>query len=220
MADAQPPASLRLKTLARVAVAMESNAAAPIAMIGSARAHAQSRQGALDREAIVREILDRTALERRPTQHLWRAAALFLFAALAVALYFNAQQRDISSRMMDFVDRKLADDAARAIAQATSGFDFKHARALSVLDASGRPSKLIQAHLDEATGRVCVVGFGVDSAAQGVRVIGPGAAGQQLTLASLVIEDRGFVCMFDAPAGAGSVQLKVGGEPMTIVLTA
>ena len=108
LVDEQPPASLRLKTLARVAAAIELEAAgaAPIAMIGPARGHTADRAvaGAVavsdnsprefidheSREAIVREILERSAMERRPPQHLWRAAALFLFAALVVALYFLA----------------------------------------------------------------------------------------------------------------------------------
>jgi hypothetical protein len=84
----QPPASLRLKTLARVASAIEAEGAAPIAVIGPARgasrASSDAREGT--RDALLREILERTELERRPTQHLWRVAALFLFAALVVAL--------------------------------------------------------------------------------------------------------------------------------------
>lgn len=150
LVDEQPPASLRLKTLARVAAAIELEAAgaAPIAMIGPARGHTADRAvaGAVavsdnsprefidheSREAIVREILERSAMERRPPQHLWRAAALFLFAALVVALYFQSEQRAISERMMNFVDGRLSEDAMRAIGRATLGFDFEHARQLKV----------------------------------------------------------------------------------------
>ena len=222
LSDGQPPASLRLKTLARVAEAVEENGAAPIATIGPARARTQQRQ-AVDRDALVREILERTALERRPTQHIWRAAALFLFAALVVALYFNAQQREISSRMMDFVDRKLVDDAMRQIARGTKGFDFEHAREVRVLDERGTPVRLVHAYLDEANGRVCVVGFGLDIAATSVRVTRPDATkpdGSQITLASAVVEDRGFTATFAIPEGAASVRLEVGNTPMTIMLSA
>ena len=152
LVDEQPPASLWLKTLARVAAAIELEAAgaAPIAMIGPARGYTAERASASavavagsdssprefidqeSREAIVREILERSAMERRPPQHLWRAAALFLFAALVVALYFQSEQRAISERMMNFVDGRLSEDAMRAIGRATLGFDFEHARQLKV----------------------------------------------------------------------------------------
>ena len=150
LVDEQPPASLRLKTLARVAAAIELEAAgaAPIAMIGPARGYTADRAvaGAVavsdnsprefidheSREAIVREILERSAMERRPPQHLWRAAALFLFAALVVALYFHSEQRAISERMMNFVDGRMSADAVWAIGRATAGFDFAHARQLKV----------------------------------------------------------------------------------------
>ena len=152
LVDEQPPASLRLKTLARVAAAIELEAAgaAPIAMIGPARGHTADRAvaGAVavsdssqrefidheSREAIVREILERSAMERRPPQHLWRAAALFLFAALVVALYFHSEQRAISERMMNFVDGRMSADAVWAIGRATAGFDFAHARQLKVYE--------------------------------------------------------------------------------------
>lgn len=152
LVDEQPPASLRLKTLARVAAAIELEAAgaAPIAMIGPARGYTAERAvaGALavsdnsprefidheSREAIVREILERSAMERRPPQHLWRAAALFLFAALVVALYFHSEQRAISERMMNFVDGRMSADAVWAIGRATAGFDFANARQLKVYE--------------------------------------------------------------------------------------
>ena len=152
LVDEQPPASLRLKTLARVAAAIELEAAgaAPIAMIGPARGHTADRAvaGAVavsdnsprefidheSREAIVREILERSAMERRPPQHLWRAAALFLFAALVVALYFHSEQRAISERMMNFVDGRMSADAVWAIGRATAGFDFANARQLKVYE--------------------------------------------------------------------------------------
>ena len=152
LVDEQPPASLRLKTLARVAAAIELEAAgaAPIAMIGPARGYTAERAvaGAVavsdnsprefidheSREAIVREILERSAMERRPPQHLWRAAALFLFAALVVALYFHSEQRAISERMMNFVDGRMSADAVWAIGRATAGFDFANARQLKVYE--------------------------------------------------------------------------------------
>lgn len=223
LSDEQPAASLRLRTLARVAGEIEAAAAAPIATIGPVRQPAarpdQKLDRELDRDAIIREILERSALERRPTQHVWRAAALFLFAALVVALYFHTQQRAISERLMDLVDRKLVDDAMHAVARSTNGFDFANARELSVLEASGQPSKLVHAFLDEATGRVCVLGFGVDATGKPVRVeaVGAGAASTEVALVSTVIEDRGFAVIFDRPSTVGSMRLEVGASVLTIV---
>ena len=215
----QPPASLRLKTLARVAAVREEQAAPPIATIGPARA-AGSRQ-LIDREALVREILERTALERRPTQHIWRAAALFLFAALVVALYFESQQRATSARLMDFVDRTLVDEARQAVAEATVGFDFAHARELAVLDAGGNRAKLVRAYLEESTGRVCVVGFGFDASGKHVSVSKDGtelalASGRTSSLASSVVQERGFAVLFDRPADGGVLRLEVGSDRFTI----
>ena len=229
LADEQPPASLRLKTLARVAGAIEEHTAAvaPIATIGPARSVRKIGServgsevaGDLDtasRESLVREILERSALERRPTQHVWRAAALFLFAALVVALYFNAQQRQISNRLMDLVDRKLVDDAMHQVARTTQGFGFERAREVAVLDADGRPSKLIHAYLDESTNRICVVGFGLSGSGAPVRVTA-GSAEQPLTLVASVTEDRGFAVIFDRPAAGETLHLQVDARTMTIV---
>ncbi|MEY4118280.1 MAG: hypothetical protein RLZZ116_1608 [Planctomycetota bacterium] len=214
LANEQPPASLRLKTLARVAASIEEHAAAPIATIGPTRARADGR-GAIDRDAIVREILERTALERRPTQHVWRAAALFLFAALVVALYFEAQQRQISARLMDFVDRRIVDDARRSVALASSTFDFKKARELKVLDEFGNRASLVHAFLDEDSGRVCVYGVGIGDAGQVVRV---SVGGGNVALETSVIEDRGFAVICERPATVTPLRVDIGKQVFTVVL--
>lgn len=207
----QPPASLRLKTLARVAAAREEQAAPPIATIGPARA--TTTRPLIDREALVREILERTALERRPTQHIWRAAALFLFAALIVALYFESQQRATSARLMDFVDRSLVEEGRKQVAALTVGFDFVIARELSVLDAGGNRAKLVRAYLDESTGRVCVIGFGFDASGKHVSV---SKDGSEVSLASSVLQERGFAVIFDRPADGRSLILEVGSDRFTL----
>ena len=217
----QAPASLRLKTLAHVAAAREEHAAPPIATIGPARpvgSRASGTRQQIDRDALVREILERTALERRPTQHVWRAAALFLFAALVVALYFESQQRATSARLMDFVDRKLVDEAMQAVASATAGFDFAQSRELAVLDAAGNRAKLVRAYLDESSGRVCVVGFGFNATGRHVSVShASGTKGpSQIALASSVVEERGFAVVFDRPADGGPLRLEVGTDVLTI----
>ena len=266
LVDEQPPASLRLKTLARVAAAIELEAAgaAPIAMIGPARGYTAERASAgasavagsdssprevIDhesREAIVREILERSAMERRPPQHLWRAAALFLFAALVVALYFHSEQRAISERMMNFVDGRMSADAVWAIGRATAGFDFANARQLKVYEknvpdnagATGialrvgsgagpgggsllvdpaNESKLVHAYFDESSNQICVVGFGVSEWGKRVSVTKDDEQ-KALTLVAGVVEHRGFCVLFDAPAAKGELTVRLGASELTIVV--
>ena len=268
LVDEQPPASLRLKTLARVAAAIELEAAgaAPIAMIGPARGYTADRASAgagasavagsdssprefIDhesREAIVREILERSAMERRPPQHLWRAAALFLFAALVVALYFQSEQRAISERMMNFVDGRLSEDAMRAIGRATSGFDFEHARQLKVYvknvpDNAGatgialragpgggsgvgsllvdpaNESKLVHAYFDESRNQICVIGFGVSESGKPV-IVTTVDEQKALTLVTGIVEHRGFCVLFAAPAAKGELTVRLGASELTIVV--
>ena len=269
LSDELPPASLRLKTLARVASAIEHEraAAAPIATIGPTRVTrgmqgvradevrlenagldagldaghdvagledarledarledarlAEARvDGAREqrvRDILKREILERAAHERRPTQHLWRAAALFLFAALAVALYFQVEQRRISNRLMDLVDGKLVDDALHAIARTTEGFNFVAARELRVVDAGGRDSKLVHAYLDESSNRVCVVAFGVAESGNPVRVVA-GDLKRPVPVVASIVENRGFSVIFDLPPEQTSLGLEVGGQSMTILI--
>jgi len=225
----QPPASLRLKTLARVAAAIESEGVAPIAVIGPA--HGAGHWGAghwgagrraepavdSSRDALLREILARAEIERRPPQHLWRIAALFLFAALVVALFFNSEQRKISERLMDYVDGRMTEASVRALAQATESFDFTRARSLQVLDADGRASRTVHAYLDEVTREVCVVGFGVVDPGLSVRVL-DGASGATHQLAASVVESRGFGLRFQQPEGVRGLRLEVGDSALRIII--
>ena len=230
----QPPASLRLKTLARVAAAIESEGVAPIAVIGPAhgaghwgaghwgagrRGAGRRAEPAVDssRDALLREILARAEIERRPPQHLWRIAALFLFAALVVALFFNSEQRKISERLMDYVDGRMTETSVRALAQATESFDFTRARSLQVLDADGRASRTVHAYLDEVTREVCVVGFGVVDPGLSVRVL-DGASGATHQLAASVVESRGFGLRFQQPEGVRELRLEVGDSALRIII--
>jgi hypothetical protein len=230
----QPPASLRLKTLARVAAAIESEGVAPIAVIGPARGAGHwgaghwgaGRRGAgrraepavdSSRDALLREILARAEIERRPPQHLWRIAALFLFAALVVALFFHSEQRKISERLMDYVDGRMTETSVRALAQATESFDFTRARSLQVLDADGRASRTVHAYLDEVTREVCVVGFGVVDPGLSVRVL-DGASGATHQLAASVVESRGFGLRFQQPEGVRELRLEVGDSALRIII--
>ncbi len=219
----QPPASLRLKTLARVAAAIEAEGVAPIAVIGPARG-AGRRAGAAgssasdaSRDALLQQILERSELERRPPQHLWRVAALFLSAALVVVLFFNSEQRRISERLMDYVDGRMTETSVRALAQMTESFDFGRARSLQVLDADGRASRTVHAYLDEVTREVCVVGFGIVDPGLSVRVL-DGASGVEHQLAASVVESRGFGLRFQQPDSARELRLEIGDSSLRILI--
>jgi hypothetical protein len=219
----QPPASLRLKTLARVAAAIESEGVAPIAVIGPTRGAGRrasaSGSSASDasRDALLQQILERSELERRPPQHLWRVAALFLLAALVVVLFFNSEQRKISERLMDYVDGRMTETSVRALAQMTESFDFARARSLQVLDADGRASRTVHAYLDEVTREVCVVGFGIVDPGLSVRVL-DGASGTEHQLAASVVESRGFGLRFQQPDSARELRLEVGDSSLRILI--
>lgn len=226
-----PQPSLRLKVLARVASAIEEQASAaqPIATIGPsgsrARRAATAAQSSADgdRDATRREIIERSSRETQPVQHAWRAAALFLFAALMVALYFNAEQRRISDRLIDFVDRQLTDSAAREVAQLASGFDVASARALVVRDGSGAAVQHIHAYVDAETDRVFVYGMGLNDPGRAV-FVRSGVGGQPLTLAASALADRGFALVFQVPeahkpggsAAPAPLRLEIGESVYTI----
>ena len=211
----QPAASLRLKVLARVAAAIDDSAAKPIATIGPSGSRPLQRGAADDQQALIRELIERSARESRPTQHAWRAAALFLFAALMVALYFNAEQRRISDRLIDFVDRQLTDGAGREIAQLASGFDVAKARPLVVRDSAGAAVQHIHAYIDADSNRVFVYGMGLTDPARAV-IVRAGQSAAPLTLAASTVNDRGFAVMFEMPESRQGIRLEIGASVYTI----
>ena len=212
LSDEAAPASLRLRTLARVADAIEADAAAPIATIGPVRTQRASGASAqlVDRDALVREVMERAAREQRPRQHIWRAASLFLFAALLVALYFNSQQRELSERLVAYADNRMVDEAVRALARTTKSFDFTAAREVAVFE-NGMPVQGVHAFFDDASNRMVVYGLGVSSDSGTARVV-CGADANAVMVVAAVVENRGFSVMFDVPrdsAGAAPKDLRV-----------
>lgn len=212
LSEEAAPASLRLRTLARVADAIEADAAAPIATIGPVRTQRASGASAqlVDRDALVREVMERAAREQRPRQHIWRAASLFLFAALLVALYFNSQQRELSERLVAYADNRMVDEAVRALARTTKSFDFTAAREVAVFE-NGMPVQGVHAFFDDASNRMVVYGLGVSSDSGTARVV-CGADANAVLVVAAVVENRGFSVMFDVPrdsAGAAPKDLRV-----------
>lgn len=231
LSDDQPPASLRLRTLARVAAAIETQAGAiaPIAVIGPSRAQRATAPEALDRESrdqIVREILERSALERLPTQHLWRAAALFLFAALAVTLYFHIEQRRVSHSLMAFVDQRMTEQELQRLAEETLGldFDFATARALDVYigdltaaQIAAAPAKAHHVHAYLAADSKSMYIFGLGGCAPGAPVsLATGSDAARVVIGSTVVETRGFRMQCPVPSHGGPMQLRVGEQTLTI----
>lgn len=212
LSDEAAPASLRLRTLARVADAIEADAAAPIATIGPVRTQRASGASAqlIDRDVLVREVMERAAREQSPRQHLWRAASLFLFAALLVALYFNSQQRELSEKLVAYADNRMVDEAVRALARTAKSFDFATAREVAVFE-NGMPVQGVHAFFDDASSRMFVYGLGVSSDSGTARVV-CGADATAVMVVAAVVENRGFSVMFDVPrdsAGAAPKDLRV-----------
>jgi hypothetical protein len=116
---------------------------------------------------------------------------------------------------MDFVDRRIVDDARRSVALASSTFDFKKARELKVLDELGNRASLVHAFLDEASGRVCVYGVGIGEAGQIVRV---SVGGGNVALETSLVEDRGFAVICERPETVTPLRVDIGKQVFTVVL--
>ena len=184
-ASEKPPASLRLRVLARVADEIESDARSgqPLATIGPATTvHTQRSEGrdgrtanaALASESSLRDMREliedlsrRNALQRGPRQLYWRAASFVLLASLLVSLYFNNRLSELSRRLADStVARSLEEDVAR-LAHEFRGFDFSSARHVDLAavrpSLDGRPRGHVSVYADLDSGRVAVIGIGFEA---------------------------------------------------------
>lgn len=213
----EPPASLRLRTIARVAHAIEEDAkaAAPIATIGqpgrASREHAAAAELPLD-EAIARHV----PRQNTGVSGLWRVAALFALAALAVSLYFNAQTTDISRVLVGAVQSQRLDEEARAVVSQLGGavLDARH---LVQLAAAGGAAGDVRAYADRDQGRLVVVGLGLDERMSVLRVRVEDASGTMVELGQVAVRG-GFAASYALPAGfpaqGGRIEL-VDGDGVT-----
>lgn len=187
--DEMPGESLRLRTLGRVAHAIEQEAAgaAPIAMIGPRLLHSKTdgvkeglridgakiESGKTDgarREQMsldaVRSIIDGITRERERLQIVrqpyWRAAAFFLLAALCVSVYFNWRYVAVSEKLAGFANAAIIDADMRMIASTMAGFDFGAARHLDLKRIQGAQKAHVEIFTDPNSGRVAVLGVGFD----------------------------------------------------------
>lgn len=165
-----PPESLRLRTLARVAQAIEeeSAAAAPIATIGPKSAGSRDQSSVRDAvsadaarwiiEGIARE-RDRLRTVRQP---YWRAAAFFLLAALSVSVYFNWSYVAVSEKLAKFAIAEVVDSEMREIASSIAGFDFGRARHVDLMRMHESGKGHVEIFTDPDSGRVAVLGVGFE----------------------------------------------------------
>ncbi len=181
-ASEKPPASLRLRVLARLADEIEGDvrSAQPLATIGPAtggraqRAEARDERGAnvaaaseasmRDMRELIEDLSRRNAAHLGPRQLYWRAASFVLLASLLVSLYFNNRLSELSRRLADStVARSVEEDVAR-LAHQFRGFDFASARHVDLVaarpSADGLPRGHVSIYEEQGTGRVAVLGIG------------------------------------------------------------
>ena len=162
-----PPDSLRLRTLGRVAHAIdqESAVAKPIATIGP-RSPASSRDGASISPDSLRSIIDSIARERERLQVVrqpyWRAAAFFLLAALCVSIFFNWRYVTVSEKLASYANGEVIDADMRTIANSIAGFDFGRSRHVDLIRLDAAPSAHVEIFADADSGRIAVLGMGFD----------------------------------------------------------
>lgn len=168
--DELPPESLRLRTLGRVAHAIEqeSAAAAPIATIGPRATAARASDARRDQMSVdaVRSIIDGITRERERLQTVrqpyWRAAAFFLLAALCVSVYFNARYVSVSEKLANFANAEIIDKDMRVIASTMAGFDFGRAEHIDLKRIQGAQKAHVEIFSDPESGRVAVLGVGFE----------------------------------------------------------
>lgn len=168
--DELPADSLRLRTLGRVAHAIEqeSGGAAPIATIGprvGAARSADPRRQEMSVDA-VRSIIDGITRERERLQTVrqpyWRVAAFIVLAALCVSLFFNWKLGSLSEKLAGFVNSEIVDKDMRTIASTMAGFDFGRSRHLDLKRIQGAQKAHVEIFTDPESGRIAVLGVGFD----------------------------------------------------------
>lgn len=168
--DEHPSESLRLRTLGRVAQAVEqeSAGAAPIATIGPRSGAVQgiARKGEQMSADAVRSIIDGISRERERLhavrQPYWRAAAFFLLAALCVSLFFNWRYVAVSEKLASFANAEAIDSDMRAIAANMAGFDFAGAHHVDLMRLADDHGAHVEIFTDATNGRIAVLGVGFD----------------------------------------------------------
>lgn len=162
-----PAGSLRLRVLAAVAAAAEEDAraAAPIATIGrgASRAPVASVDPSAGADRLARELLAQIERTNPPVTIFWRAAALFLLAALVVTLYFNREFTENARTLRLAVDNRLAERDIRELASGVAGFDFSRSIQHRLQPASAGISGEVLVYVDPGSKRVLVIALGCEN---------------------------------------------------------
>jgi hypothetical protein len=218
--DKLPAESLRLRTLGRIAQAVEqeSAAAAPIATIGPRAGAARASDARRDQMSVdaVRSIIDGITRERERLQTVrqpvWRVAAFLLFAALAVSAYHNWEYISLSRKLAGYANADFVDKDMREIAVAMAGFDFGRARHLDLKRIQGAPSAHVEIFTDPDTGRVAVLGVGFDDG-ETLEIVIRDPEGGLPHIQQVRVSGMGFGRLCEVPADfarAGLVEIRSG----------
>ncbi len=171
-----PSAALRLRTIAGVLDAMESEAkaAAPIATIGPGRTLATStrqgqfglqfgQQGTMSPDAmraLIADLAARTHETKAPGQLAWRAASFLLLAALAVSMYFNSRLAEVSNKLVDAATSEAIKDEVAKFALSVSDFSFASCTHTDLRRVGTMSAGHVSVFVDPNQERLAVVGLG------------------------------------------------------------
>lgn len=171
MSDESPARSLRLRTIARVMhAAEEATRPATIARIGrEVPRHAQSHAQLGETRALADELesfrADAQAVRRAQIApvplHLWRAAALFFAAALAVTLWFNARQTDVIHSLADAARTGQFNEEVAKLGLGLGGYNFSGSTPVLLSATAAAPRATGTLHLNAQLSTIVVLAFGL-----------------------------------------------------------
>ena len=198
MSDESPVRSLRLRTIARVMhAAEEATRPATIARIGrEVPRHAQSHAQLGETRALADELesfrADAQAVRRAQIApvplHLWRAAALFFAAALAVTLWFNARQTDVIHSLADAARTGQFNEEVAKLGLGLGGYDFIGSTPVLLSATAAAPRATGTLHLNAQSSSIVVLAFGLQEQSS-IILRATDEAGNSHNLGTCVVRD-------------------------------
>jgi len=224
LSDESPVRSLRLRTIARVMhAAEEATRPATIARIGrEVSRHAQGHAQLGETRTLADELesfrADAQAVRRAQIApvplHLWRAAALFFAAALAVTLWFNARQTDVIHSLADAARTGQFNEEVAKLGLGLGGYDFSGSTPVLLSATAAAPRATGTLHLNAQSSTIVVLAFGLQEQSSiilratdeagnshnlGACVVRDGACAAQIAM--VATEDFGQVLELISPKG-------------------
>jgi len=224
LSDESPVRSLRLRTIARVMhAAEEATRPATIARIGrEVSRHAQGHAQLGETRTLADELesfrADAQAVRRAQIApvplHLWRAAALFFAAALAVTLWFNARQTDVIHSLADAARTGQFNEEVAKLGLGLGGYDFSGSTPVLLSATAAAPRATGTLHLNAQLSTIVVLAFGLQEQSSiilratdeagnshnlGTCVVRDGACAAQIAM--VATEDFGQVLELISPKG-------------------